>query len=112
MAQAALSPAVADFIELTTMTESLDLNFEQVRILPESRLDGVRLEESGIPAERDPMIVAITDQDGSMTFNPAKDQILQAGDLLIAIGTKMGIAKLTGIAGHPPGTKRKAPRKE
>src|SRR5207244_30306 len=27
MAQAALSPAVADFIELTTMTESLDLNF-------------------------------------------------------------------------------------
>jgi uncharacterized protein with PhoU and TrkA domain len=47
-----------------------------------------------------------------MTFNPGKDQILQAGDLLIAIGTKMGIAKLTGIAGHSPGKKAKTPRRE
>ncbi len=112
MAQAALSPAVADFIELTTMTESLDLNFEQVRILPDSPLDGVRLEDSGIPAERDPMIVAITDQDGYMTFNPSKDQILRSGDLLIAIGTKIGLAKLAEVARHKPNPKTKAPKRE
>ncbi|MFN7624389.1 MAG: potassium channel family protein, partial [Acidobacteriota bacterium] len=39
MAQAALSPAVADFIELTTMTESLDLFFDQAPIPPRSVLD-------------------------------------------------------------------------
>ena len=36
-------PAVADFLELTTMTESLDLYFEQVRVAAGSPLDGKQI---------------------------------------------------------------------
>ena len=97
MAQAALSPAVADFIELTTMTESLDLDFDQVLIGDTSVLDGVKLKESGIRAFS-VMIVAITPAKGEMIFNPAGDQILHAGDILIAIGTHAGLAKLSDKA--------------
>ncbi len=98
MAQAALTPAVADFIELTTMTESLDLNFEQVRIVEGSLLDGKRIKDSRIRSEHNAMIVAITPREGEMIFNPNGEQMLSAGDLLIAIGTRSGLAKLAEIA--------------
>ncbi len=103
MAQAALSPAVADFIELTTMTESLDLNFEQIRIGEGSRLNGMMLKDSGIRSEHQAMIVAITSRGGEMVFNPSGNQVLRAGDLLIAIGTTAGLAKLAEIANYQRG---------
>ena len=98
MAQAALSPAVADFIELTTMTESLDLFFDQIPIRAGSVLDGVRLRDSGIRSLQ-VMIVAITPPNGPMAFNPDGEQQLRSGDLLIAIGDHAGLARLTSLAG-------------
>jgi voltage-gated potassium channel len=99
MAQAALSPAVADFLELTTMTESLDLYFEQVPIARGSLLDGKQIKESRIRSEHNAMIVAITPPEGEMIFNPNGEQTLRAGDMLIAIGTRAGLRKLAEIAG-------------
>jgi voltage-gated potassium channel len=98
MAQAALTPAVADFLELTTMTESLDLYFEQVRVAAGSPLDGKQIKDSRIRSEHNAMIVAITPPDGEMIFNPKGEQTLRAGDLLIAIGTRAGLLKLAEIA--------------
>ena len=100
MAQAAMSPAVADFIELTTMTESLDLIFEQIRIEPNSVLAGKQIKDSGIRSEHNVIIVAITDNKGTMNFNPAGDKELSVGDLLIAIGTPTGLKKLAEVANY------------
>jgi voltage-gated potassium channel len=110
MAQAALTPAVADFIELTTMTESLDLSFEQVRITPGSPLDGKKLKDSGIRAWHNTMVVAIIDQQGEMHFNPDGERTLQAGDLLIALGTRVGLAELAEIANYKRGGTMKLPK--
>lgn len=98
MAQAAMSPAVADFIELTTMTEGLDLLFEQVRIEPGSPLAKQKIKDSGIRSEHNVMIVAITDNQGRMQFNPDGNQELNVGDLLIAIGTRAGMKALERLA--------------
>ena len=98
MAQAALSPAVADFLESTTKTEELGLNFEQIHIGGDSPLNGVKLKDSGIRSEHNAMVVAITTGKGERVFNPNGDQVLHAGDLLIAIGTRAGLAKLVEIA--------------
>jgi len=100
MAQAALSPAVADFLESTTMTEELNLSFEQIQIAENSPLNGVQLKDSGIRSAHEVMVVAITPQDGKMIFNPNGDQVLHAGDLLIAIGRQSGLIKLAEIAGR------------
>jgi len=110
MAQAALSPAVADFIELTTMTESLDLNFEQVRISHGSPLDGAKIKDSGIRSEHSAMIVAIADSHGQMHFNPDGERTLHAGDVLIAIGTRAGLEKLAQIADYRRGQTSKLPK--
>jgi voltage-gated potassium channel len=100
MAQAALSPAVADFLESATMTESLDLNFEQIRIGEGSILDQIKLKDSGIRSEHSAMIVAILPINGPMIFNPDGEHTLHAGDLLIAIGTRSGLNKLANIANY------------
>ena len=98
MAQAAMSPAVADFIELTTMTEGLDLLFEQVRIEPGSPLAKKQIKDSGIRSEHNVIIVAITDHQGQVQFNPDGQQELNTGDLLIAIGTRAGLKNLARLA--------------
>jgi voltage-gated potassium channel len=98
MAQAALSPAVADFIELTTMTETLDLHFEQIRIAAGSSLDGQKIREANIRSDYDVMLVAITPAQGAMIFNPIGEQQLHAGDLLIAIGNRAGLWQLAKVA--------------
>ena len=98
MAQAALSPAVADFIELTTMTESLDLHFDQIRIAAGSSLDGQKIKEANIRSDYDVMLVAITPAQGAMIFNPIGEQELHAGDLLIAIGNRAGLRQLAKVA--------------
>lgn len=98
MAQAALSPAVADFIELTTMTETLDLHFEQIRIAAGSPLDGKKIKEANIRSDYDAMLVAITPAQGAMIFNPIGEQELHAGDLLIAIGNRAGLRQLAKVA--------------
>jgi K+/H+ antiporter YhaU regulatory subunit KhtT len=92
------------------MTESLDINFEQVRISPGSPLDGVRLKDSGLRAAHHAMIVAITDSAGAMVFNPDGDQMLRSGDTLIAIGTQVGLSKLAEIAVYKRGETRKLPK--
>ena len=80
------------------MTEKLDLNFEQIFIGEDSPLNGVQLKDSGIRSEHEAMIVAITPREGKMIFNPNGEQVLRAGDLLIAIGRRSGLIKLTEIA--------------
>lgn len=110
MAQAALSPAVADFIELTTMTESLDLNFDQIRISEQSPLIGVALKDSGIRSQHQVIVVAITPAEGQMIFNPGGEQILKPGDTLIAIGTQAGLAQLSVTANYKRGQTAHLPR--
>ena len=66
-------------------------------------MNGLALKDSGIRSEHQVMIVAITSREGEMVFNPSADQILRAGDLLIAIGTGAGLTRLAEIAGYQRG---------
>ncbi|MFN0120497.1 MAG: potassium channel family protein [Blastocatellia bacterium] len=110
IAQSAMSPAVADFIELTTSAQSLDLGFEQIRITPGSPLDGRRLRDAGIRTQHNAMVVAITDSSGKMHFNPDGDYQLRPGDLLIAIGTLAGLGSLAETADYTRGNTARLPK--
>jgi len=101
IAQAALSPAVSEYIELTTMAEHLDLWMEQVQIDARSPLVGKKLGESGIRRELDTIVIAIKRSTGTMLFNPTGDAEMMAGDMLIAIGSEGNLRKLEEIANPP-----------
>jgi voltage-gated potassium channel len=86
VAQAVLRPAVLDFLEVTTRKEHMDLQIEEVAIAKASALDGQTIHESRLRSEVGLIVVAIKRRDGHMTFNPAEDVSLGAGDTLIMLG--------------------------
>ncbi|MBX7218317.1 MAG: potassium channel protein [Blastocatellia bacterium] len=98
MAQIMLRPAVADFIELTTMTESLDLAIEQVELFSDSPLIGKKLKDSGIRSDLNVIVVAVKRGKDEMIFNPSGDMKLQDHDFLVVIGDNNGLAKLASLA--------------
>jgi voltage-gated potassium channel len=98
MAMAILRPAVIDFIELATQSESLGLQMEEVLLVEGTGLDGMRLVDSTIRSELDIMVVAIKKRSGHMEFNPSASTRLEIGDRLIVIGERERLYKLEAIA--------------
>jgi voltage-gated potassium channel len=101
LAQAVLRPTVVDFIELATQTEHVELQIEEAPIGAQSRLAGSRLEDSGLRRDLKVMIVAVKKSAGHMVFNPAPDQAIEAGDILVAIGRREQLDQLQKLASGP-----------
>ncbi len=98
MAQMLLRPAVADFIELATMTERLELEIEQVEIGEESPFIGRALKDTGIRSEHGVIVIAIRRADGAMIFNPFADTIIEKKDALVALGSHSSLQTLEQMA--------------
>lgn len=86
IAHTILKPAILDFIEFATKSGNIDLQMEEVTISERSRLVGVTLDEGGIGRDLGIIIVAIRKSSGEMKFNPTSQNIIEAGDTLIALG--------------------------
>jgi voltage-gated potassium channel len=98
MSQMLLRPAVADFIELATMTERLELEIEQVEIGAQSPFIGTALKDTGIRADHDVIVIAIKRTSGEMIFNPAADTIIEERDALVTIGSHSSLLDLERMA--------------
>ena len=97
MAQALMKPAVADFMD-SIAAENLDLGFEQLEVMPGSVYSGRKLRFTNIRSELDVVIVAMRRKNGQMIFNPSGDAIIEAGDILVAIGKAESLAELSTLA--------------
>ena len=98
MAQMLLRPAVADFIELATMTERLELEMEQIQIEAGSPFAGRALKDTGIRSDLDVIVIAIKRSDGEMIFNPSGETIIKELDAMVAIGSHMSVETLEEMA--------------
>lgn len=96
MAMALTKPAVDDFIGSITANK-LELAFEELKVETASSLVGHKLSETGIRSELDIVIVSIRRADGQIVFNPSGDAIIEAGDILIAIGHLESLMKLKAL---------------
>ncbi len=94
MAQTILRPTVTDFLDLTLMDTTRDIQMEEMPAHPSSRLIDVALQDSGIRKELDLIIVAVKKAPGDMLFNPSSQTRLEAGDTVIAIGEKQNLERL------------------
>jgi voltage-gated potassium channel len=103
VAQAVLRPNAMDFIELATRTGHLELQIEEVEVRAGSSLVGSTLKASPVRRELGVIVVAIKATDGKMAYNPASDAVLEAGDLLIALGRRGQLDRLAEIAAGPGG---------
>lgn len=104
MAQVLLRPAVADFMEMATMTEQLELEMEQIEIYDGSPFIQRALKDTGIRSTHDVIIIAIRRHSGTMIFNPAADTVIELHDALVAIGSHDSLLALERMA-NPDSTK-------
>ena len=102
MAQMLLRPAVADFIELASMADKLDLELEQIQIGPGSKLEGANVKDAAVSTAFDLIVIAVQANSGDVVFNPGSDRALETGDVLIVLGNSDNVSKLLKTA-NPSG---------
>jgi voltage-gated potassium channel len=98
LAQAVLRPTVVDFIELATQNEQVELQMEETTTDATSTLVGTSLRDSRIRAELKVIIVAVKKPSGEMVFNPDPEMVIEAGAVLVAIGSREQLDKLEQLA--------------
>ena len=98
MAQAALRPAVVDFVQLATSAERLELGIEQIRLTPSSPLCGQSLAAANVRQRFGVVVVGIQRAGGKMEFNPPPEAAMAAGDHLVVMGRPDTLKLLEGAA--------------
>lgn len=97
MAQSIIKPAVTDFLDFTVHNREMGLEMGELLVYEQSRLNGMKLIDSGIRKDLDVIIVAIRRENGEMQFNPSSESLIRSGDTLIALGKSNDLEKLASI---------------
>lgn len=87
MAAFATQPHVVEFLDVVMHDGSLEFRLEEVAVPPGSPLAGQTLRESQIRDRTGALVLALRDVDGHFHTNPGPGTVLQAGQVMIAIGT-------------------------
>jgi voltage-gated potassium channel len=98
IAQSFLRPHVLDFIDSATVRLGVDLEIAEIEVGARSRYVGQTFRTSKMRSDTGIIVLAVK-RDGSMRFNPAPDDRIEAGDTLIAMGETAGLRKLEEAAG-------------
>lgn len=86
MAMAILRPAMLDFVEITTMKQSLELRMDEIAVCSDSSYIGKSLEDSQIKQKFGLIVVAVKQESGKMIFNPMAKYVIESNDKLIVLG--------------------------
>ncbi|MGQ9475940.1 MAG: potassium channel family protein [Actinomycetota bacterium] len=95
MATFLLRPSVFDYLDLVAHGVSLDYRLEELLVEEGSELAGCTIGEKDIRVRTGALIVAVRKAaDGEFDTSPDKDTRIDAGDLLIALGTPRDLSNL------------------
>jgi len=98
IAQMALRPNVVEFLEVVMHDEELELQLEEMKIAIESRLDGTAIGASAVREKTGANVVAIRRRTGKMLVAPTAETPLEAGDILVALGTREQLNQLRELS--------------
>ena len=87
MAKLMLKPQVSAFLDIVSRHGGPDLRFEEIEITRACPQAGRTIRETRIRHETGALVVALRKADGSFDTTPDPDTELNAGDVLIAVGT-------------------------
>jgi voltage-gated potassium channel len=97
MAQMLKRPTVMDFIDIATMGSHLGLIMEEAKLSTKSNLIGKSLIDSYLRRDYGVIIVAIKKMSGEMIFNPMPSETLEAGDVIVVIGKKEDLKRMSAV---------------
>jgi voltage-gated potassium channel len=93
----ALQPHVAEFLDVVMHDGSLEFRLEEVVVAAGSPLAGRTLRDTHIRDRTGALILAVRNANGEFATNPPPETVIQAGDILIAVGTSTQLAALSGL---------------
>jgi voltage-gated potassium channel len=99
MAQAALRPAVMDFMSVAAEGKSDGLKIEEIAVKKDSKLAGTTLKDSGIRSQLGITVIGAKKKGFEMYYNPPPDFYIEEGDTLILVGQPSQLEKLEGFCG-------------
>jgi voltage-gated potassium channel len=94
MAMLALQPEVADFIDIVSF-KGKEMHMENLTVAVGSRLANDNVGDARKRSKA--VVLAINKNNGKLVANPADDEKIQAGDSLIAMGTREELRAMEGI---------------
>jgi voltage-gated potassium channel len=97
LAQSMLRPHVATFLDVASAfqhSSDLNLEIEQVQVETSSRLVSKTLEQLRLGSKYGVIVLAVQHNNGIMEFNPSADLMIEAGDVLIAMGERTKLKQL------------------
>jgi len=97
--QAVERPTALSVLELATRRDYRELQIEETEVKPGSRLAGARLDDTRLRRDMGITVVAIKKPDGKMTFSPTPEVVLEPGDVLICLGHRDQLGRLSALAG-------------
>jgi voltage-gated potassium channel len=92
MAELALRPTVVDFIDTVVSRRGREFEMENIAVGNDSALSGLSVEEARQRTKA--AILAINRRSGRIVTNPSAEETIQAGDILIAMGTRKQLSVL------------------
>lgn len=99
MAAFVLRPHVAAFLDVVMHERTLEFRLEEVPVGTSSALVGRSLRDASIRDRSGALVLALRDDRGNFLTNPDPDTVLEAGQVVIAIGTQEELDDLVALAG-------------
>jgi voltage-gated potassium channel len=106
MAKLMLKPQVSAFLDIVSRHGGPDLRFEEIEITPDCAQAGRTIRDARVRHETGALIVAVKKADGSFDTTPNPDVTLNAGDVLIAVGTEQELRALEELYAPSAGSDR------
>jgi voltage-gated potassium channel len=100
MAAFVLRPHVAEFLDVVMHERNLEFLLEEVEVVEGSPLHGLSLRDSHIRDRTGALVLAIRDRAGRFMTNPAPETVVDAGQVIIGIGTQAELDALVHLAGR------------
>jgi voltage-gated potassium channel len=97
MANLVLRPQVTDFLDVVTTAAGPDLHLAQIEVDPTCPQAGKTIREIRVRHETGAIIVALRKKDGSFDTTPEPDVRIDAGDVLVGVGTTEELRRLEDL---------------
>lgn len=92
-----MQPHVSEFLDVVMHDRSMEFRLEEIVVPHHSPLAGQSLRETQIRDRTGALVLAMRAGDGKFRTNPEPEQTVDAGDVLIAIGTEPQLDALKGL---------------
>jgi voltage-gated potassium channel len=93
LALTAIKPTVTDFIEASVFGSTMELELAEVVVHPSSDLAGKTLAGAEV-RQRFGIIVVALKRGEESTFNPGPNELIEAGDVLVALGPLQALERV------------------